>query len=231
MNIDEIDELLDEVDELLEDSFLCGPLCKQAIIEEELEQRFIDAKINLENAPIIFEDTKRNYYVFKEGDDFYNEMLESEVEKKANKIANDFNEKVKNVQIMRKYYESDVINTKNSEDLYKQFLKENQHLEKTIKDQYGDILTNNRKTYYSAEALTRLQLWYRIFWYIYYILVIVLILSFLLGTNTNIGKTNKLVITFILLVYPYIIDPIIRWIYYLFEMLYNKLPKNIYNNI
>lgn len=230
-------ENVEQINELLEqsmDSILCGPECQRLRTEQELEQKYIDAQMNLETAPVILEDTKRNYYIFKEGETYYNEILEKELKIKAdeltNKLKSNFNNQINNANILDKYYESDLINSKNGKELYNNYKKENEHLEKVIKEEYGDILTNNRKTYYSVEGLVRLKLWYKFFWYIYYILYIILILSFLL-VDLQLSKIKKIAISLVLLVYPYIIHPITKWIYNLFKMLYNRLPKSVYNNI
>jgi hypothetical protein len=228
---------MDTLNTLLETSMntlLYSPSQQRQRVERELEQKYIDAQMSLETAPIVLEDTKRNYYVFKEGENYYNEMLETELTNKANEltklIKNNFRGQIRNAKILYNYYENDMINSNNSKELYNKYKKENKYLEKQITDEYGDILTNNRKTYYSNEALDRLKLWYRFMWYIYYILVIVLTLGFLL-VDSNLNKISKILITIIMLVYPYIIDPILRWFYKQFKLLYNKLPKNVYNNI
>jgi hypothetical protein len=229
-NIEQINALLEQS----MDTILCGPECQRLKLEQELEQKYIDAQMNLETAPVILEDTKKNYYVFKEGETYYNEMLEKELTQKANELTKllkqNFNKQISNVNILNKYYESDLINSDSGRELYKHYKKENEHLEKIIKEEYGDILTNNRKTYYSVEGLLRLKLWHKFFWYIYYILYIILIISFLL-VDSQLSLIKKIVISIILLVYPYIIHPIVKWFYNIIIMLYNKLPKSVYNNI
>lgn len=228
---------MDTLNTLLETSMntlLYSPSQQRERVERELEQKYIDAQMSLETAPIVLEDTKRNYYVFKEGENYYNEMLETELTNKANEltklIKSNFRGQIRNAKILYNYYENDIINSNNSKELYNKYKKENKYLEKQITDEYGDILTNNRKTYYSNEALDRLKLWYRFMWYIYYILVIVLTLGFLL-VDSNLNKISKILIIVIMLVYPYIIVPILRWFYKQFKLLYNNLPKNVYNNI
>jgi hypothetical protein len=237
MSLNKQEEKMNELSKLIEnsmDTILCGPTCQKMRVENELEQKYINAQMNLETAPIILEDTKRNYYIFKEGESYYNDILENELKEKIDeitkKIKKSFNKQINDTKVLNNYYESNIINSKNSEELYNSYVKENKYLEKLIKNDYGDILTNNRKTYYSSEGLEKLKQWYRILWYIYYILVIIIILGFLLG-NSNLSIIKKIVISLILLVYPYIIVPIVKWLYYQLDYLYNRLPKNVYNKI
>lgn len=229
-NIDKLNQLLEQAN----NSLSCGPDCMKIRTEQELRQKYIDAQMNIETAPIELEDSKRNYYVFTEGDNYYNNMLETELKNKATEltkvIKTTFNEQVNNAKMINDYYNSQLVNSENTIELYNKYENETRNMEQNIKNQYGDILTNNRKTYYSSEALERVKLWYKFMWYIYYILVIVLILGFFLAQSET-SKLTKLIIIIIMLVYPYIIDPIVKLFYNQFKKINKQLPKSVYNNI
>jgi hypothetical protein len=144
---------------------------------------------------------------------------------------NDFNEKFNKLNMLVSNYKNETIQTENTEELYDTYITKNLESVDTIRSHYGDILTNNRKTYYSTEAIHNLKTWYNRFWYVYYIIVIVIILGFILIENNNISLIKKILITILVLVYPYIIGPLVKFLYKLTNSLYKQLPKNVYNSI
>ena len=227
---EKINQLLDFSSENL----LCGPDCQKTKISAELKQKYLDAQTNLQIAPINLENTKKNYYVYNEGLPFYNNMLEEELQQKADKISTlvseHFNSEVSDANIMNTYLNTALINSKYTKELLENYLEKNTKLELELKESYGDILTNDRKTYYETDALNSLTLWYRLFWYIYYVLVIMIILAFIFSP-IKLLKIQKFIISVLLLFYPYYIDYILRWNYGLWKMLISRLPKNVYNNL
>ena len=227
---EKINQLLDFSSENL----LCGPDCQKTKISTELKQKYLDAQTNLQIAPINLENTKKNYYVYSEGLPFYNNMLEEELQQKADKISTlvseHFNSEVSDANIMNTYLNTALINSKYTKELLENYLEKNTKLELELKESYGDILTNDRKTYYETDALNSLTLWYRLFWYIYYVLVIMIILAFIFSP-IKLLKIQKIIISVLLLFYPYYIDYILRWIYGLWKLLISRLPKNVYNNL
>ena len=227
---EKINQLLDFSSENL----LCGPDCQKNKTTTELKQKYLDAQTNLQIAPINLENTKKNYYVYSEGLPFYNNMLEEELQQKADKISTlvseHFNSEVSDANIMNTYLNTALINSKYTKELLENYLEKNTKLKLELKESYGDILTNDRKTYYETDALTSLTLWYRLFWYIYYVLVIMIILAFIFSP-IKLLKIQKLIISVLVIFYPYYIDYILRWIYGLWKLLISRLPKNVYNNL
>ena len=203
-------------------------------ITSDLEQKYLNAQTNLQTAPIQLEETKKNYYVYKNGRPYYNDMLEKELTTKANvisqEIANKFNEETENANTMNAYYNTDIINSQNTKELYDEYLKKNATLELAIKNSHGDVLTNDRKTYYQTEAIDNVKLWYKFLFIVYYILIAAFVVSIILYPN-DISRVKQLVIVILLCLYPYIIDPIIRWIYSLYLSLHDNAPSNVYLTI
>ena len=227
---EKINQLLDFSSENL----LCGPDCQKNKTTTELKQKYLDAQTNLQIAPINLENTKKNYYVYSEGLPFYNNMLEEELQQKADKISTlvseHFNSEVSDANIINIYLNTALINSKYTKELLENYLEKNTKLELELKESYGDILTNDRKTYYETDALNSLTLWYRLFWYIYYVSVIMIILAFIFSP-IKLLKIQKLIISVLVIFYPYYIDYILRWIYGLWKLLISRLPKNVYNNL
>ena len=196
-----------------------------------LEQNYLNAQTNLQTAPVQLETTKKNYYVYKVGETNYNNMQEQEVQQQADlitqQIANKFNEETNNAHLMNSYYNTEVINSANTIELYEEYLKKNADLEKSIKELHGDVLTNDRKTYYENDAIDNVKLWHKFFKICYYILVATYVISIFVSTS-EMSRVKQVVIALILAVYPFIIDPIVKWLYSMYLSLENNAPSNVY---
>ena len=197
----------------------------------KLEQKYLDAQTNLQTAPVQLETSKKNYYVYKVGETNYNNMEEQELQQQADlitqQIANKFNEETNNAYLMNSYYNIEVINSANTIELYEEYLKKNADLEKSIKELHGDVLTNDRKTYYENDAIDNVKLWHKFFKICYYILVTAYVISIFVSTS-EMSRVKQIVIALILAVYPFIIDPIVKWLYSMYLSLKNNAPSNVY---
>jgi hypothetical protein len=216
------------------EALVCGPECQKEKIKAELKQKYLDAETNLQIAPIKFEETKKNYYTFTEGAPYYANMQEAELVQKADQIATllteNFNEEVSNAKTMNAYFNTALINSGYTMQLYEELKKQNEELELNLRNSQGDILTNDRKTYYETDALDRLKLWYSFWWYIYYILVLVILLSLILVPSPYSMKVKSIVFILILF-YPYYINYIIQFFVGWYKDVANSIPKNVYNNL
>ena len=246
----------DKINELLEKSaeaMMCGPTCQKLKITEELKQKYLDAQTNIQTAPTKLEQTKKNYYIYSEGRPYYDNMLEEELTQKSEKISTllseNFNDEIDSALTMNNYLNTALINSSYTKELLDDYTEKNKEVKLLLRDRHGDILTNDRKTYYEADALQSLKQWYRLWWYLYYILVIVLVLAFILSPSkidvlsiveingkrmpmVNIDNIIKKTIAIILFIfYPYYIDYIVNWIKGVFLFVYNRIPKNVYNNL
>lgn len=227
----------EKLNSLLEQSMnaiTCGPDCQKEKIKEELKKRYQDAETNLRTAPIQLENTKKNYYVFTEGRPFYDEMIEKELKKRAEimgkMLTDNFRDEIINAKTMNSYYNTELINSDHTKELYAVYLEKNKVIQDAIKNHHGDVLTNDRKTYYETEALEELKNWHTFFWYFYYLFVMP-IFTFALIAKSSLHFIVRLIIEMIALAYPYYIDFIARSIYGFYYSLWKKLPKNVYNDL
>lgn len=125
-------------------------------------------------------------------------------------------------------YENNRVNSINLFDSYKNYIEENKKLEKQVTDTSSDIQTNDRKTFYQNEASESLDLYYWILLSVYILTVVgFAVCWYLLPT----GMSNpKLLFLFICLVlYPLFSTRILHYIMYLYNLLLDFLPKNMYN--
>ena len=109
-------------------------------------------------------------------------------------------------------------------------MKKNKDLNALIKASHGDVLTNDRKTYYQTEAIDNVKMWHKFLFIAYYIFIAAFVVSIILYPN-DISRVKQLVIVILLCLYPYIIDPIIRWIYSLYLSLHDNALSNVYLTI
>ena len=230
INQDQINDLLNKS----ADALLCGPTCQKLKITDELKQKYLDAETNLKTAPIQLEQAKKNYTIYSDGRPFYNDMLEDELKKKAETIsellAENFNDEISSALTMNQYLNTALINSEYTSELFNKYADENIELKLQLRDSRGDILTNDRKTYYETDALNQLELWHRLLWYIYYILMIVITIAMVVSPS-QLTMVSKVVLFVLLLFYPYYVDYIVRWIHGLYINMRNKLPKNVYNDL
>jgi len=227
----------DKINELLEKSsqaIMCGPTCQKIKVTEDLKQKYLDAETNMQTAPIKLEQSKKNYYIFTEGRPYYDNMKEEELKTKANTISQmieeNFNYEVSSANTMNTYLNTALINSENTKELLKEYLEKNQVLKLKLRDRHGDILTNDRKTYYETEALERLQLWYLLLWRIYYLLVITFLLSLVLSPS-NITLLGKIFLAVFFIFFPYIFHWTNQVAYKIYYWVLNRIPKNVYNNL
>ena len=215
------------------DSLLCGPDCQQQKTSNELEQKYLAAQTDLKTAPIDFQNAKKNYYVFTEGQSAYNNMLEGELKDKANKIGElikeKFNEEIEQAKTLNIYLNTDIINSKNTLELYKSYLIKNEKSEKKIKYSHGDILTNDRKSYYENQESESLKGWYNIFLISYYILAIVYFGKCILSRHL-LPMKYKVSIFFFLLGFPYIVDHIAQFLIHYAQKVIQLIPKDVYQD-
>jgi len=231
LTTEKINALIDQAAE----SIVCGPACQQIQKENTLNQNLANAQTNMQTAPYNLEKAKKDYVVFKNGEAYYNNMLEDDLKQKAeimgDNITEKFNEEVNNAKIMNTYYNSDIINSKHTEELHDEYVNKVNYLEKEIKEAYGDILTNDRKTYYETEALEGLKNWYTLLWYCYYLVVSVFILLTFFSPN-DMSIIKKILFTIFIIVYPYLTYPVLHYIYNWFVRIYYILfPKNVYKTL
>lgn len=212
----------------------CDQNCQKQKVAQQLKQNYLNSKTNLQTAPIEYQSNKKKYYTFIEGEAYYNDMQETELQNKSDDIAKAltalFDEQVTVTKTLNSYLNSVLINRKNSVDLYNSYKTDNEELLTELKNSKGDILTNDRKTYYESQEYENLQKWYNFFWWIYYVLVLVFLLGILLVQN-NFSVIKKVIIFIMLILYPYIVDYIVSGIYKMYTNVKVYAPKNVYNNL
>ena len=212
-------------------SMQASPEAQRKQTQEDLEKKYLDSQTNLQTAPLELEKNKKNYYVFRNGEAYYDTIMETELKKKAEQIkqqiSEKFSEETSNAKTMNSYYNTQLINSKNTTELYEEYLKKNVDLEKTIKNSHGDVLTNDRKTYYETEAIDSAKLWHKFLMGCYYILVVAFLISIFVS-DSEMSRIKQLVILIALVLYPFIIDAIVTWFLSGYTTLQQDASRNVY---
>lgn len=228
-------ETTNQLNALIEQSaeaISCGPDCQKLKSDQDLEQKYLDAQTNMQTAPIQLQEARKNFYVFTEGEGAYNSLMESELKLKATKISElikaKFLEEITSATTLNFYYNTDIINSKNSIELYNTYFNKNKETEVNIRNSNGDALTNDRKSFYEIQEMDNLDKWYSIFIWIYYLLLLGLFLGsiFIKNQLTIIKKVGLMVV---LLFYPVYIERIVAFFVSILQKINLYLfPKNVY---
>lgn len=165
---------------------------------------------------------------------YYQTMEEKLINNNAKKIADEmltkFNEEMNNTRTLFTYYKLSLENTDNTLELYNEYLDKNKELENKIKGSNNDILTNDRKTLYETEAHEKLDTWYKVYKWLYFILGVLVIIS-LYFTDMELSLSKKIMIILFVVIYPIIIGKLLRYIYEKYMGVSKTLPKNVYNDL
>ena len=227
-----INSLIDNATKLI----MCPPgsACEKENVSAELNRELQDAIVNEQVAPLRLANAKRYYYTYTQGKSGYNGMLEKELQEKSRlitkQIGDKFIEEVKNAVTMNMFFNTAQLNSENTVELYNEYLKKNAEMAEIIKGSRGDVLTNDRKTYYETEAMEKLKMWYTVIISIYWILVVTFILSIFFSTSTM-SRTKQIMLVVLLVLYPFIIHKVVVYFYNLFSTTIKNTETNIYMDL
>lgn len=210
----------------------CDSECQKNKTQQELKDKYLNAQTNLSLAEPEFQVAKQNYYTYVSGQSGYNEMIEEELQQKADLINTQFKANCKDAieQIKSKLetYNGLLINFRNIVDLDKKYKKENNQLYKQLKDDTNDILTNERKTYYENQNNDALNSYYYYILLIIYGIVVVCFIVFSLIYPSQTGLRGKIGLIILFIALPLISTFILGKIIYIIYWIFSLLPKNVY---
>jgi hypothetical protein len=132
----------------------------------------------------------------------------------------------KEVEKLVSVYDTLKSNFNNVNDLSQEYAEENIKMAKTLKKIRGDIITNDRKTYYEQQSIDGLSWWYNWFRIIYIVLVIGFVIVLLFKSY---WWLYKIFIILVVLFYPVYIAPLVVYIFTCIQYLGTLiLPKDVY---
>ena len=227
-NMDQFNLLISQAS----NAIMCDSNCQKTKEAEKLKQTFLNAQTNLHSAPAQVQVAEKNYVTFAEGDVAYNELIDSQLQEKAQTIADNFmetyNQEVLKIRTQIETYGGLLLNVTNVFDLFRKYKQENIALFKELKTESGDVLTNERKTYYADQQIDGLKYYYYYFLAIIYIICIICFIVFSLFYNSSTTIKSRLIIFVMLIALPFASSWILGSLIYLLYEMYYLLPKNVY---
>jgi hypothetical protein len=214
------------------DAIMCDSECRKQRETDKLKQNYLNSQTNLSSASNQVEVAQKNYVIFTQGESAYNDLLDNQLQEKAEQIANQFTEYFQGdsvkIETQIDTYEGLILNFKNVVELYLNYKKENVQLIKDLKDETSDVLTNERKTYYADQKIDGLKSFYFYFLLTIYVICVICfgVFSIMYPSQSNWKIKVATFIGFILL--PFFSTWILGKIIYLIYNLYELLPKNVY---
>jgi hypothetical protein len=228
------EDAITQMNQLIQQStqaLMCGPDCQKQKKISELKQNYLNAQTNAESASSTLSTAQQEYYTYTQGPAGYNKIIDSELEVKANKIADvmfaKYNESISTTTRLTDTSSNLTNNYHHILELYNEYVHKNKILKDKIRTTKSDIATDDRQTYYETQNLTSITQWYSIFKWIYIICLVAFILISLIKRKPLV----KSVIIFIMLcLYPFIIGPIVLFIISIVKKIGGFIPatNNVY---
>lgn len=229
-SITDINKLLQQASK----SIMCGPECQKNEKMEKLYKAYLDSKTNLISAPQQVETSAKKYYMYAEGSKGYNNYLNKSLDEKAETLANviedTFNNSLNNANSTLELFNGIVVNYNSVVELYEKYSNENTILERKYKNEKNDVLTNDRKTYYTNQGIDNLNNYYKYLLLFYICIVLIYIISLFFIKN-NISLIKKSFIIICLILYPFIIIPLYKFVAYYFIIFISMFPINAYKRL
>ena len=210
----------------------CNSNCQRNRASKRLKNRYLTAETNLILAEPKYQDAKQKYYTYAYGQSGYDEIIEKELNEKADLFIEQFKENYeteKNKIITQlETYDGLLINFTNIVDLYEQYKSDNIKLFKEVKEETNDILTNERKTYYEEQENDVLNVYYYYFLLLIYSLIVICFCVFSLIYPSSFNWKIRFFIALIFVILPFISTWLLGMVIKILYWLFNLLPKNVY---
>jgi len=212
----------------------CDSKCQEKRKKHDLKQQYLDAKTNLLTAPNQVETSYKNYLIYTQGDNAYNEYMDNELQQKAQIIAttftNNFKDSINNVKTIFDTYSGLLLNFSHVVELHSNLVKENNKLTLEVKNKSSDVLTNDRKTFYEDQSIDSLSFYYIIFLIVYIIILLGFAVSIFLVPSATPRKSLLIILVF-LIIYPFICTRLFLFLLGIYHRIISVLPTDVYKKI
>lgn len=212
---------------------MCGPDCQREKKTAELKQKYLDAQTNIESGPTQLAQAKKAYTTYVGGEGAYTRALEADLTAEANTIATaaqgEFDKLIKNARTMLSYYDGIYSSYKNTAELYSGYTNKNLLVEQQIKKEHGDVLTNDRKSFYEKQQYENILQWYALFMSVFYFIVYIFVLGIIV-LESSFSKAKQVVLFIILFFFPIYV----QWLANMLNDIINyfsPIKKNVYKSL
>jgi len=153
LNVGDLSKLI----EIANNDAACGPECKRQKKLAELRDAMTAAQKESKDAPYKLAEAKKNYYLYKEGEQGYLDSQlankRQEAVKKTGDMRNEFDKRVRRTQTLIDEYEAMWSYSENTDTLLDTYITTNQRLTKDIDDKKTNMFTNDRRFHYYEQAI------------------------------------------------------------------------------
>jgi len=229
-DINQLNSLLEQAS----DTILCNSECQKERKTEKLKQKYLDSQTNLASAPHLVQVAQKNYIEFTEGTSAYNELLDNQLQEKAQIIADKFtetfNNEVDKISSQITSYDGILMSYNYAVELLRKYSIENIKLSSELKNQANDVLTNERKTYYQDQEIDSLKFYYHYFLLGIYIICVVCFGIFIFIYPSQYTFIVKIAMLIFFIALPLFSTWLLTIVIYLTNAGFDLLPKNIYKD-
>lgn len=191
-----------------------GPDSASAESNQQLFEKYKQAKENLSTAPLQYRSAQRNYYVQTKGQQYYTNALEKEYGAKAEKAAKELEVQIgKNISSTEQLNQYLADGMKKSEyvfDLYDTVQEENSELKTNVAKSINITATSDRQVFYDMDKYDNLQQKYDYLIIAFYVLVFILALFIIQATlaaiRSIISYIKAAVIIIVIALFPMYVD-------------------------
>jgi 4-amino-4-deoxy-L-arabinose transferase-like glycosyltransferase len=230
-DLDKFNTMIDQATQAI----TCDSNCQKQMTIDDLKRKYLNAQTNLATAPNQVATAKKNYVVYSLGQTSYDDQVDKDLTKKAKELASfyaeNFNKESQNVYTDIETYSGLLANLRNVFDLNVKYKKENVELQKKIKEESNDILTNERKTYYQDEGIENLKFVYYYFLLSIYVICLILFAIFNFVYPSQISWKIRLAVFIVLLLLPFVSTWILGKIVVMIYNIYHILPTNVHKTL
>lgn len=212
---------------------MCGPDCQREKTTASLKQKMLDAQTNIQSGPTQLAQAKKAYYTYVGGEGAYTKALEKDLTAEAEQITTaaqtEFDKLIANAKAMLNYYDGITKSYLNTKELYSDYTNRNLLVEQEIKKGNGDVLTNDRKTFYEKQQYDNILQWYKLLMSVFYFVVYIFALGIIV-LQSEMSRVKQIVIFIVLFFFPLYI----QWLGNLFNELINyfsPIKKNVYKTL
>lgn len=200
--------------EMSANAIACGPDCQKQKKAAEYKQAMLNAQTNVQMAPHLYDEAKKQYYMEVAGEDAWSAIQEKELQKQADmmgdKLTKVFDEGIAKAQALNGIYVANIGSVENTGDFYTLLHAKNAANVHDLHEDYADAITTDRRAAYESAANDRLSGWYYLMFWIYYGLVVLYVLCCLF-VKTELSRIRQIVVGILLIIYPWIIHPIVKF--------------------
>lgn len=210
----------------------CNSDCKRNKRVASLRRKMGEAKSKVVLAEPEYQNAVKNYVVYTAGENSYDEMMKQQYTELADTVAakmqGDLNDTIGKIIPQIHTYEGLMVNFRNVVDLFEQYKVENMALERRLKEDTNDIITNERKTFYEDQEIDVLDTsYYYFFIFIYLVIVVSFIAMYVMR---NIRTLSPIYVCWLLffIFLPWITQWGLKLGLFVLYRLASLFPKNVY---